>query len=114
MMKRRVFLLLAAAFATSVMPTHSLAQDIIAPSVDELRATLQDDKRFAQLMTEVWVLRDLLALQQGGDISTDTKEFQGLQDQVRGQRESIVDAISSDPSRARLSDDVLNLCQSHV
>jgi hypothetical protein len=63
-----------------------------APTAD-LKIVLQDNERFAQLMTEVWVLRDLLALQAGGNISAEATEFQTLQDRLRDQRTTILEKL---------------------
>jgi hypothetical protein len=54
----------------------AFAQQSSPPGPPDLKAVLQDDERFSQLMTEVWVLRDLLALQLGGNISAEATEFQ--------------------------------------
>src|SRR5687767_7617512 len=104
-MTRRMLLLMSGVLAAA-MHTHAMGQNVAVPSASDLKAALQDDAQFSQLMTEVWVVRDLLALQQGGDISAQIKDFQGLQDQVRSHRNSIVDAISSDPARIEVKSDM--------
>jgi hypothetical protein len=104
-MTRRMLLLMSVVLAAA-MHTQAMGQNVAVPSANDLKAALQDDAQFSQLMTEVWVVRDLLALQQGGDISAQIKDFQGLQDQVRSHRNSIVDTISSDPARIEVKSDV--------
>lgn len=111
-MNRRVLLGMSAAFATGAMQTRAIGQDAAAPSADELKATLQDDDHFAQLMTEMWVLRDLLALQQGTNISAQSTDFQGLQDQLRSHRTSITNTISTEPALVNLPEDLLSSANS--
>jgi hypothetical protein len=92
-MNRRMFIL-ATAFA-SAMQNKVDAQETPPVGVKELRAVLEDEARFTQLLTEIWVLRDLLALQLGGNISAETKEFQALQDRLRDQRASAADRFAA-------------------
>jgi hypothetical protein len=82
---------LAAVFIMLVSSVPALSAAAQQPSQADLRAVLQDDDRFAQLMTEMWVLRDLLALQTGGNISAEATEFQTLQDRLREQRTTILE-----------------------
>jgi hypothetical protein len=63
----------------------------------ELRTVLQDDGRFAQLLTEAWVLRDILALHVGGNISAEAQQFQTLQDRMREQRAAIAEKVTDEP-----------------
>jgi hypothetical protein len=75
------------------IPAH--AQQAGPPGPDELKAVLEDESRFGQLLTEVWVLRDILALDLGGNISADTQAFQTLQDRLREQRTTIVETLGA-------------------
>jgi hypothetical protein len=98
-------LLLFASVALTI-PTNAMGQSKSSVDGKELQATLQDDQRFAQLMTEIWVLRDVLALHEGGNLAAETTEFQGLQDQLRKQRDFIVSTISAGPEQMTLSGDL--------
>ena len=91
----RRFLMLLYALVILAVPVDALAQSKTLVDAKELQVTLQDDQRFAQLMTEMWVLRDLLALHQGGNIAETTKEFQNLQDQLRNQRAFVISTLST-------------------
>jgi hypothetical protein len=53
----------------------ALAQDGPGAEITELKALIEDDERFNQLLTEVWVLRDVLALQVGENVRSEAKEF---------------------------------------
>lgn len=105
-MNRRM-LILAAAFA-SAMQIEVYAQEIGPVGVKELRTVLQDEERFTRLLTEVWVLRDLLALQLGGNISAETKEFQALQDRLRNQRASLLETLSAEQPNVQFPQEVLS------
>lgn len=105
-MNRRM-LILAAAFA-SAMQITVYAQEIGPVGVKELKAVLEDDERFTQLLTEAWVLRDLLALQLGGNISAETKEFQALQDRLRDQRASLLESLSAEQPNVQFPQEVLS------
>jgi hypothetical protein len=105
-MNRRM-LILAAAFL-SAMRIKVYAQQIGPVGVKELKAVLEDDARFTQLLTEVWVLRDLLALQLGGNISAETKEFQALQDRLRDQRASLLESLSAEQPNVQFPQEVLS------
>jgi hypothetical protein len=93
------------------MQIPAAAQQTATPQGEEnLQTVLQDDKRFSELLTEVWVLRDILALHLGGNISAEVNEFQGLQDRLKEQRTTILEKIgaqalpkSSSPSADRLA-----------
>jgi hypothetical protein len=76
-------------------------------SPGELKTVLQDDERFAQLMTEVWVLRDLLALQTGGNISAEATEFQALQDRLREQRTTILEKLGEPEPNVQFPQEVV-------
>jgi hypothetical protein len=89
-------MLILAAAGTAAMQMPSLAQDTAPVGIKELKHVLEDEERFAALLTEVWVLRDLLALQLGGNISAETKEFQAMQDRLRDQRASLLETLSSE------------------
>lgn len=67
------------------------------PTVEEIKVAVENDERFTELFTEVWVLRDLLALQQGGDISAQMADFQRLQDQLTEDRSSMLEQLSNKP-----------------
>jgi hypothetical protein len=82
------------AAALLLVSMHILTAAAQQASPPDLKTVLQDDERFAQLMTEVWVLRDLLALQTGGNISAEATEFQALQDRLRDQRTTILEKVS--------------------
>jgi hypothetical protein len=77
------------------------------PSPAELKTVLQDDERFAQLMTEVWVLRDLLALQTGGNISAEATEFQALQDRLRQQRTMVLEKLGEQQPNVQFPQEVV-------
>lgn len=85
----------------------AVAQQSVPPDVAELRAVLEDEERFSQLMTETWVLRDVLALQVGGNISAETKEFQALQDKLRDQRPVILESLAGEQARVELPETVI-------
>ena len=92
-MTRWRFMLAAILFAAMQALPASAQQ--VSPA--DLRTVLQNDDRFAQLMTEVWVLRDILALHVGGNISAETQQFQSLQDRLREQRAAIVEKVTDEP-----------------
>jgi hypothetical protein len=94
-MHRRVFILAAALLAS--MQPFVMAQQTALPGPADLKTVLQDDARFGQLMTEVWVLRDILALHLGNNISAEAQEFQGLQDRMREQRAAILEKVTDEP-----------------
>jgi hypothetical protein len=93
------------------MQLPAAAQQTTAPQGEEnLQTVLQDENRFGELLTETWVLRDILALHLGGNISAEVSEFQGLQDRLKEQRTTILEKIgtqampkSSSPSADRLA-----------
>jgi len=105
-MNRRMFILVTA-FA-SAMQNKVDAQETPPVGVKELRAVLEDEARFTQLLTEIWVLRDLLALQLGGNISAETKEFQALQDRLRDQRASLLESLSAEQPNVQFPQEVLS------
>jgi hypothetical protein len=76
---------------------HALPASAQQVSPAELKNVLQDDARFAQLMTEVWVLRDILALHVGGNISAEAQQFQTIQDRMREQRAAISEKVTDEP-----------------
>ena len=90
----RVPFLISAALIMVATQNSSIEQTTFTGS--ELRTVVQDDERLTVLMTEIWVLRDLLALQQSGDISVQSTTFQDLQDQIRDHQPAILDLISKD------------------
>jgi hypothetical protein len=92
-MTRWRFMLAAILFAAMQALPASAQQ--VSPA--DLRTVLQNDDRFAQLMTEVWVLRDILALHVGGNISAEAQQFQSLQDRLREQRAAIVEKVTDEP-----------------
>jgi hypothetical protein len=92
---RRLISAVLLVLATQV-PAH--AQQVTPLGPDELKAVLEDESRFGQLLTEVWVLRDILALDLGGNISADSQAFQGLQDRLREQRTTIVESLGAQPN----------------
>ena len=94
-MGKRSFILATALLA--FLNLSVLAQQSAQPGPGDLKAVLQDDTRFSQLMTEVWVLRDILAIDLGGNISAEAQEFQGLQDRLREQRATIMEKLGSEP-----------------
>ena len=78
------------------MQLPAAAQQNATPQGEEnLQIVLQDDNRFSQLLTEVWVLRDILALHLGGNISAEVSEFQRLQDRPKEQRTSILEKVGT-------------------
>jgi hypothetical protein len=89
-------LILAVMLVLWSVPAHT--QQVSPPGPDELKAVLEDESRFAQLLTEVWVLRDILALDLGGSISADSQPFQKLQDRLRQQRTTIVENLGAQPN----------------
>jgi len=89
-----LFLLTAFWLAGIAMETCE-AQDF--PTKDDVKFVLEDDSNFSRLLTEIWVLRDLLALYQGGDISVQVTNFQDLQDTLRNDQDSLVKNFSSNP-----------------
>ena len=54
------------------------------------------------------MLRDLLALQLGGNISAETKEFQALQDRLRDQRASLLETLSAEQPNVQFPQEVLS------
>ena len=86
--------MLAAILVAAMQALPASAQQV---SPADLRTVLQNDDRFAQLMTEVWVLRDILALHVGGNISAEAQQFQSLQDRLREQRAAIVEKVTDEP-----------------
>jgi len=94
-MRRRSFILVAALLISK--PLAVMAQQTATLGPSDLKAVLQDDARFGQLMTEMWVLRDILALHLGGNISAEAQEFQGLQDRMREQRAAILEKVTDEP-----------------
>jgi hypothetical protein len=104
MIIRTIFL---AAVLASVPAVKALCQDAPLGSTTELKAAVQDEQHFTILMTEIWVLRDILALQAGGDISADAKAFQALQDNLRSQRGSLADKLAAQQSEVQLPADVV-------
>jgi hypothetical protein len=100
-------MVILAAVVAFLLHSAVFAQDSPTTEVGELKALVEDDERFQQLMTEVWVLRDLLALQVGGNISAETKEFQALQDKLRAQREALIESLSSEQARTQVPEAVL-------
>jgi hypothetical protein len=99
-------IILAAAVAF-LLQSPVFAQNSTTTEVVELKTVIEDDERFKQLLTEVWVLRDLLALQVGGNISAETKEFQALQDKLRDQRAALLETLSGEKAMIHLPEAVL-------
>ena len=104
-MNRRALFGLAVTCAASVSLSGATAQSV-PPAPEHLANTLRDDVGFERLLEEAWVLRNLIAMQQG-DIVRSIQEFNALQQKVREQRGAIIELLSSDPAKAKLPDNVL-------
>jgi|SRR5687768_16011444 len=84
------------ALFVAAMQLPAAAQQADAPpGAAGLHSVLEDDDRFSQLLTEVWVLRDILALHLGGNISAEVQEFQRMQDRLKEQRAAILEKVGS-------------------
>jgi hypothetical protein len=75
-----------------------------APSLDQIREVLESDARYNELYTELWVLRDILALQQGGDLAAQATNFQTLQEQLAGDRSSMLEQLAKKPDAVDLEE----------
>jgi hypothetical protein len=73
----------------------------------DLKTALQDDERLSQLFTEMWVLRDLLALQLGGNISAEATEFQALQDRIREQKATILEKLGEQQANVQFPQQIV-------
>jgi hypothetical protein len=103
-MNRRALILAGAFLTTLQFPVFAQSGPA---GIDDLRMVLKEDERFTALLTEVWVLRDLLALQLGGNISAQANEFQALQDKVRDQRASILEKLAGEQQTVQFPQEVL-------
>jgi hypothetical protein len=89
---------------TLLMALKAVNSEIQAAPPDQIKVVLESEARVGELFTEVWVLRDLLALQQGGDIAAQAVTFQGLQDQLNQDKQSMLDQLAKDPSATDLEE----------
>jgi hypothetical protein len=103
-MKRRAVILV-----TAFLMTLGLRVPAQTPPVglDELRTVLKEDERFTQLMMETWVLRDLLALKMGDNISAEATEFQTLENKLREQRASILEKLAAEQPNVQFPQKVM-------
>lgn len=92
-----------------VLAFVALYSNTQAAPPDQIKAVLESEDRVGELFTEVWVLRDLLALQQGGDTSAQATAFQGLQDQLNQDKQSMLDQLAKDPSAIQLEESYMKV-----
>jgi len=90
-MRRRMFCALAVtgpAMVTRALITEARAQ--VEVGVEQFLQTMRDDKLFERLVSEILILREILALTSEGDPSESSAELQELINSVRNNRENLV------------------------